>query len=254
MSADFGSELDGQVAIVTGASSGIGSATAESLASRGASVVIAARREDELKALEASIEDTNGEALIVPTDITSDEDIDELVEATLDEYGRIDILVNNAGVMPLAHIAGADRETLQTTIDVNLSGLIKLTHAVVPTMVEQESGHIVNLSSVVGRFLQANSSHYNAAKAGVKMFGDSLRLDIAEEGIHVATIEPGAVDTELLDHIPNDEIQEGVKEHVGSMDALAPEDIARTITFVVTQPDRVDINEVLIRPLDQVQP
>lgn len=254
MSADFGSELDGQVAIVTGASSGIGSATAESLASRGASVVIAARREDELKALEASIEDTNGEALIVPTDITSDEDIDELVEATLDEYGRIDILVNNAGVMPLAHIAGADRETLQTTIDVNLSGLIKLTHAVIPTMVEQESGHIVNLSSVVGRFLQANSSHYNAAKAGVKMFGDSLRLDIAEEGIHVATIEPGAVDTELLDHIPNDEIQEGVKEHVGSMDALAPEDIARTITFVVTQPDRVDINEVLIRPLDQVQP
>ena len=254
MSADFGSELDGQVAIVTGASSGIGSATAESLASRGASVVIAARREDELKALKASIEDTNGEALIVPTDITSDEDIDELVEATLDEYGRIDILVNNAGVMPLAHIAGADRETLQTTIDVNLSGLIKLTHAVVPTMVEQESGHIVNLSSVVGRFLQANSAHYNAAKAGVKMFGDSLRLDIAEEGIHVATIEPGAVDTELLDHIPNDEIQEGVKEHVGSMDALAPEDIARTITFVVTQPDRVDINEVLIRPLDQVQP
>ena len=156
--------------------------------------------------------------------------------------------------MPLAHIAEADRETLQTTIDVNLSGLIKLTHAVVPTMVEQGNGHIVNLSSVVGRFLQANSSHYNATKAGVKMFGDSLRLDIAEEGIHVATIEPGAVDTELLEHIPDDDVQAGVKEHVGSMDALAPEDIARTITFVVTQPERVDINEVLIRPLDQVQP
>ncbi|RRJ34054.1 SDR family oxidoreductase [Halocatena pleomorpha] len=254
MSTDFGSELDGQVAIVTGASSGIGSATAESLASRGASVVIAARREDELEALEASIENTDGEALVVPTDITNDDDIDDLVDATLDEYGRIDILVNNAGVMPLAHIAQADRETLQTTVDVNLTGLITLTHAIVPTMIEQGSGHIVNLSSVVGRFLQANSSHYNAAKAGVKMFGDSLRLDIAEEGIHVATIEPGAVDTELLDHIPDDEIQEGVKEYVGSMDALAPEDIARTITFVVTQPERVDINEVLIRPLDQVQP
>ncbi|MFC6723615.1 SDR family oxidoreductase [Halobium palmae] len=254
MSADFGSELDGQVAIVTGASSGIGSATAESLASRGASVVLAARREDELEELADRIEDTDGEALVIPTDITDDDDIDSLVEATLDEYDRIDILVNNAGVMPLAHIAQADRETLQTTIDVNLSGLITLTHAVVPTMIEQESGHIVNLSSVVGRFLQANSSHYNAAKAGVKMFGDSLRLDVAENGIHVATIEPGAVDTELLDHIPDEEIQEGVKEHVGSMDALAPEDIARTITFVVTQPERVDINEVLIRPLDQVQP
>ncbi|WP_160134526.1 SDR family oxidoreductase [Halococcus salsus] len=254
MTADFGSELDEQVAIVTGASSGIGGATAKSLASRGASVVLAARREDELTDLESRIEDGDGDALVVPTDVTEDDDIDTLVEATLDEYGRIDVLVNNAGLMPLANIADADRETLQTTIDVNLSGLVKLTHAVVPTMVEQGSGYIVNLSSVVGRFLQANSSHYNATKAGVKMFGDSLRLDIAEEGIHVATIEPGAVDTELLDHIPDDEVQAGVKDYVGSMDALAPEDIARTITFVVTQPERVDINEVLIRPLDQVQP
>ncbi|POG54855.1 SDR family oxidoreductase [Haloferax marisrubri] len=254
MTTEFGSELDGQVAIVTGASSGIGSATAESLASRGASVVLAARREGELEELAATIEDTDGDALVVPTDVTNDDDIDNLVEATLDEYGRIDILVNNAGLMPLAHIAEADRETLQTTIDVNLTGLIKLTHAVVPTMMEQESGHIVNLSSVVGRFLQANSSHYNAAKAGVKMFGDSLRLDVAEAGIRVATIEPGAVDTELLEHIPDDEVQQNVKDYVGTMDALAPEDIARTITFVVTQPQRVDINEVLIRPLDQVQP
>ncbi|GGM65060.1 NADP-dependent 3-hydroxy acid dehydrogenase YdfG [Halarchaeum rubridurum] len=254
MTADFGSELDGQVAIVTGASSGIGSATAASLASRGASVVLAARRESELEDVAARIEDTDGEALVVPTDVTEDDDIDALVEAALDEYGRIDVLVNNAGLMPLAHIGEADRETLQTTIDVNLRGLITLTHAVVPTMLEQESGHIVNLSSVVGRFLQANSSHYNAAKAGVKMFGDSLRLDVAEEGIHVATIEPGAVDTELLDHIPDDEVRENVKEYVGTMDALAPEDIARTIAFVVTQPERVDINEVLIRPLDQVQP
>ncbi|MCO8246779.1 MULTISPECIES: SDR family oxidoreductase [unclassified Haladaptatus] len=254
MSTEFGSELDGQVAIVTGASSGIGGATAESLASRGANVVLAARREDELTDLADQIESNGGQALVVATDITEDDDIDNLVETTLNEYGRIDILVNNAGLMPLAHIAEADRETLQTTIDVNLSGLIKLTHAVVPTMLEQESGHIVNLSSVVGRFLQPNSSHYNATKAGVKMFGDSLRLDIAEAGIHVATIEPGAVDTELLEHIPDDEVQAGVKEHVGSMEALAPEDIARTITFVVTQPERVDINEILIRPLDQVQP
>ncbi|RLM68264.1 SDR family NAD(P)-dependent oxidoreductase [Halorubrum sp. Atlit-8R] len=254
MSAEFGTELDGQVAIVTGASSGIGRATAEALAARGADTVLAARREGDLEAVAEGIEDDGGEALVVPTDITDDDDIDRLVDATLDEYGRIDVLVNNAGVMPLAHIGEADRETLQQTIDVNLTGLITLTHAVVPTMLEQGSGHVVNLSSVVGRFLQENSSHYNAAKAGVKMFGDSLRLDVAESGVRVATIEPGAVDTELLDHIPDEELRAGVKEYVGSMDALAPEDVARTIAFVVTQPQRVDINEVLIRPLDQVQP
>jgi len=254
MTAEFGSELDGQVAIVTGASSGIGEATAKSLASRGASVVLAARRKDELDDLAAQIEDEDGETLVVPTDITDDDDIDSLVETTTDEYGRIDILVNNAGLMPLTHIADADRETLQTTIDVNLTGLITLTHAVIPTMLDQESGHVVNLSSVVGRFLQANSSHYNAAKAGVKMFGDSLRLDVASEGIRVATIEPGAVSTELLEHIPDEDIKGGVEEHVDSMQALQPDDIARTITFVVTQPEHMDINEVLLRPTDQVQP
>ncbi|MFA1612451.1 SDR family oxidoreductase [Halobellus rubicundus] len=254
MSGDFGSELDGKVAIVTGASSGIGEATAEALASRGASVVVAARREDELEELQAGIESEGGDALVVPTDITNDDDIDALVDATLDEYGRIDILVNNAGIMPLSHIADVDRDTLQTTIDVNLSGLVKLTHAVVPTMLEQESGHVVNLSSVVGRFLMENASHYNATKAGVKMFGDSLRLDVAAEGIRVATIEPGSVATELPESIADEEIKEQIEELGESMRPLQPDDIARTIAFVVSQPPHVDINEVLVRPTDQVQP
>jgi NADP-dependent 3-hydroxy acid dehydrogenase YdfG len=254
MPADFGSELDGQVAIVTGASSGIGEATAKSLASSGASVVVAARRENELQELQAQIEAEDGDALVVPTDITNDDDIDALVDATLDEYGRIDILVNNAGVMPLSHIADVDRETLQTTIDVNLSGLVTLTHAVIPTMLEQESGHVVNLSSVVGRFLMENGSHYNATKAGVKMFGDSLRLDVAAEGIRVATIEPGSVATELPESIADEEIKEQIENLGESMRPLQPDDIARTITFVVSQPPHVDINEVLVRPTDQVQP
>ncbi|MCG1003623.1 MULTISPECIES: SDR family oxidoreductase [Halobacterium] len=254
MSVDFGSELDEQVAIVTGASSGIGEATAKALASRGARVVVAARREDELQDLREQITADDGEALVVPTDITNDDDIDALVDATLDEYGRIDILVNNAGVMPLSHIADVDRETLQTTIDVNLSGLVKLTHAVIPTMIEQERGHVVNLSSVVGRFLMENGAHYNATKAGVKMFGDSLRLDVAEEGIRVATIEPGSVATELPESIADEEIKAQIEALEDSMRPLRPADVARTIAFVVSQPEHVDINEVLVRPTDQVQP
>ncbi|AFO59469.1 SDR family oxidoreductase [Natrinema sp. J7-2] len=254
MTTAFGSELDGQVAIVTGASSGIGEATATALASRGANVVLAARREDALEDVAARIEDEDGEALVVPTDITDDDDIDELVETTTDEYGRIDILVNNAGYMPLAHIADADRETLTTTIDVNLDGLLTLTHAVVPTMLEQECGHVVNLSSVAGRFAMENSSHYMAAKAGVAGFGRALRRDVAEEGIRVSTIEPGAVDTELTEDIPDDEVKSYVEDYNQSMRQLEPTDIARTIAFVVTQPAHVDINEVLIRPTDQVQP
>jgi hypothetical protein len=243
MSDDFGSELDGQVAIVTGASSGIGEATAKSLASHGASVVLAARRERELEELQTQIEENDGDALVVPTDITNDADIDDLVEATTDEYGRIDILVNNAGYMPLTHIADADRETLHRTIKVNLDGLITLTHAVVPEMLDQGNGHIVNLSSVVGRFAMENSSHYMAAKAGVAGFGEALRLDVAAEGIRVATIEPGAVDTELLEDIPDEELKSNVEEYNQSMRQLRPDDIARTITFVLSQPAHVDINQ-----------
>ncbi|ELY86239.1 SDR family oxidoreductase [Natrialba taiwanensis] len=254
MTADFGSELDSQVAIVTGASSGIGNATARSLAARGASVVLAARREDELNELADQIENEDGEALVVPTDITDDEDIDTLVETTVDEYGQIDILVNNAGYMPLVNIADADRETLHDTIDVNLDGLITLTRAVVPQMLEQGEGHIVNLSSVAGRFPMENSSHYMAAKAGVVGFGEALRRDVAAKGIRVATIEPGAVDTELLEGIPDAELKSNVEEFNQSMRQLRPDDIARTITFIVTQPEHMDINEVMVRPTDQVQP
>ncbi|ELZ01420.1 SDR family oxidoreductase [Natrialba aegyptia] len=254
MTAEFGSELDGQVAIITGASSGIGEATAKSLASRGASVALAARREEELNDLAAQIEGEDGETLVVPTDITDDEDIDNLVETTTAEYGHIDILVNNAGYMPLTHIADADRETLHNTIDVNLDGVITLTHAVIPEMLDQDNGHIVNLSSVVGRFAMENSSHYMAAKAGVAGFGEALRLDVAAEGIRVSTIEPGAVNTELTEDIPDEDLRSDVEEYNQSMRQLRPDDIARTITFVVTQPEHVDINEVLVRPTDQVQP
>ncbi|MXR50178.1 SDR family NAD(P)-dependent oxidoreductase [Halovenus sp. WSH3] len=252
MSVELGSELDGEVAIVTGASSGIGEATAEALAARGASVVLAARRETELEALADRIEAQEGDALVVPTDVTEEEDIDALVEATLDEYGAIDILVNNAGVMLLEPVERADRENFRQMVEVNLLGLMNLTHAALPTMQEQGSGHIVNVSSTAGRRANANSSGYNATKFGVNAFTEALRQEVTTDGVRTTIIEPGAVDTELQEHIPDEKIKQRVEEGLlESMQPLESEDIARAITYAVSQPQHVNVNEMLIRPTDQ---
>jgi NADP-dependent 3-hydroxy acid dehydrogenase YdfG len=252
MTATPESELAGEVAIVTGASSGIGEATAESLASRGASVVLAARRADELEAVAERIRTDGGEALVVPTDVTEDDDIDALVAETVDEFETIDILVNNAGVMLLEPLESADRDNLRQMIEVNLLGLMNLTHAALPTMQAQDSGHIVNISSTAGRRAGAKSSGYNATKFGVNAFTEAVRQEVTTDGIRTTIIEPGAVDTELQEHIPDEEIKQQIEEGmIESMTPLESEDIARAITYAVTQPQHVNVNEVLIRPTDQ---
>ncbi|WP_323174129.1 SDR family NAD(P)-dependent oxidoreductase [Natrialba sp. PRR66] len=254
MSAELGSELDGQVAIVTGASSGIGEATASALAQRGANIVLAARRVDELEALANDIESDGGEALAVPTDVTSEDDIDSLVETTLNEFGSIDVLVNNAGVMLLEPVARADRANFRQMVEVNLLGLMNLTHAVLPVMQDQATGHIVNISSTSGRQATANSSGYNATKFGVNAFTEALRQEVTAEGIRTTIIEPGVVETELKDHIPDEGVKEQLEEYVFSgMTALQSEDIARGVAYAVTQPQHVSVNEMLIRPTDQKQ-
>ena len=246
------SALAGKVAIVTGASSGIGEATAESLAARGASVVLAARRADELEAVAEDISSEGGETLVVPTDVTEDDDIDALVAETVDEFGAIDILVNNAGVMLLEQLDDADRDNLRQMIEVNLLGLMNLTHAVLPTMQEQDTAHIVNVSSTAGRQASAKSSGYNATKFGVNAFTEAVRQEVTTEGIRTTIIEPGAVDTELQEHIPDEEIKQQIEEGMlESMIPLESEDIARAIAYAVTQPQHVNINEMLIRPTDQ---
>ena len=252
MTAAIESELAGKVVIVTGASSGIGEATAELLASNGAQVVLAARRTDELNAVAERIESDGGTALVVPTDVTEDDDIDALVTQTVEEFGTIDILVNNAGVMLLEPLDEADRENLRQMIEVNLLGLMNLTHAALPTMQEQDSGHIVNISSTAGRKAGAKCSGYNATKFGVNAFTEAVRQEVTTEGIRTTIVEPGAVDTELQDHIPDEEIKQQIEDGmIASMTPLESEDIARAVAYAVTQPQHVNVNEMLIRPTDQ---
>ncbi|MFC7228697.1 SDR family oxidoreductase [Salinirubellus salinus] len=243
------SNLAGHVAIVTGASSGIGEATAEALADEGASVVLAARRAGELETLAERIESDGGDALVVPTDVTDEDDIDSLVGTVTDEYGRLDILVNNAGVMLVEPLERASRENLRQMVEVNLLGLMNLTHAVLPVMQDQDGGHIVNVSSVAGRRASANVSGYNATKFGVNAFTEAVRQEVTTQNIRTTVIEPGAVDTELPTHITDEQVLERLAEL--DMPMLAPEDIARAIVYATLQPEHVNVTELMVVPTGQ---
>jgi NADP-dependent 3-hydroxy acid dehydrogenase YdfG len=243
--------LDDRVALVTGASSGIGEATAEALAAEGASLALAARREDELTDLADRLASEGVETLVVPTDVTDEEQVENMIETTTEELGRLDIIVNNAGVMLLEPVIEADRANFRQMVEVNLLGLMNATHAALPIMEDQGTGHIVNISSVAGRQASASGSGYNATKFGVNGFTEALRQEVNNDGIRTTLIEPGIVDTELQDHIPDDDAQQSVEEWVEEMAPLTGEDIARSIRYAVTQPQHVSVNELLIRPTQQ---
>jgi NADP-dependent 3-hydroxy acid dehydrogenase YdfG len=242
-------QLTDAVAIVTGASSGIGEATAEALAAEGASVVLAARRVDELEALADRIEADGGDALVAPTDVTEEDDIESLVGTTVEEYGRIDVLVNNAGVMLIEPLERAERSNLRQMVEVNLLGLMNLTHEVLPVMQERESGHVVNVSSVAGRQASAQASGYNATKFGVNGFTEAIRQELTTQDIRTTVVEPGAVETELPTHITDEQVLERFEEM--DVPTLDSEDIARAIVYATAQPEHVDVNEILIRPTGQ---
>src|SRR4051795_7440970 len=189
-----------QVAVVTGASSGIGAATAKALAAEGYAVALAARREERIKELGEEISSGGGKALAIPTDITDPDAARSLIETTKQELGRVDVLINNAGVMLLGPILGAEVEHWQRMVNVNVLGLLYCTHAALPIMQEQGSGHIVNVSSVAGRVARLGSGVYNATKFGVGAFSESLRQEALNYGVRVTIVEPGFVDTELQGH------------------------------------------------------
>ena len=244
-------KLDGKVAVITGASSGIGEATAEALAAEGASVVVAARREDRLSDLVERINGNGGKALSVSADVTDEGQAHELIRKAKSEFGRVDILVNNAGVMQLSKIEKGLSDEWRRMFGVNVLGLLYTTDAAIALMKEQGSGHIVNVSSVAGRKSGPFRGAYSGTKFAVNAISEALRVELLEDGIRITIVEPGAVRTELPDHITDEEAREGMQS-VLSGEILEAEDIANAIAYAVVQPKRVSVNEILIRPTQQM--
>jgi NADP-dependent 3-hydroxy acid dehydrogenase YdfG len=248
--------LDGTVALVTGASSGIGEATALALAAQGASVALAARRKDRLDDLAGRLAATGTKVLVLETDVTQEEQARTAVERTVAELGRLDTLVNNAGVMLLGPMEQAPMQEWQRMVELNVLGLMYCAHAALPHLLSaaadgpRQVADMVNISSVAGRVARAGSGVYNATKFGVGAFSESLRQEVTKRHVRVSLVEPGAVATELAGH-NRPEVQEMLKGRFGDMERMEAEDIADAIAYVVTRHRRVAINEVLIRPTEQ---
>ena len=253
--------LDGTVALVTGASSGIGEATAEALAADGATVVVAARRGDRLKDLAGRIEAAGGgggggKALVHEADVTDEEQVKAMIQRTVDELGRLDTIVNNAGVLLLGPVEGAPMEEWRRMVELNVLGLLYCTHAAMPHLLKAaEDGprrvaDVVNISSVAGRVARQGAGVSNATKFGGGAFSESLRQEFTERHVRVTIIEPGAVATELGSH-NRPEVQESMAKRFGNVEMLQAVDIAETISFAVTRPRHVSLNEILVRPTEQ---
>jgi NADP-dependent 3-hydroxy acid dehydrogenase YdfG len=244
-------DLSNQVVAITGASSGIGEATALACARAGAAVALAARRAERIELLADQIASEGGRALAAPTDVGEESQARAFVERAHEELGRLDVLVNNAGVMLLGPIENAPTEEWRRMIHANVFGVLYCTHAALPVMRSQGSGHVINVSSVAGRFARAGSGVYNLTKFGVGAFSEALRQEAVPLGVRVTVIEPGAVATELAGH-NRPEVLEQIAKRFAGVERLQSEDIARAVLYAIAQPANVSINEVLVRPSGQV--
>ena len=246
--------LEGRVAAVTGASSGIGEATAIALAKAGASVALGARRLDRLENLAARINADGGTAVAIECNVADEASAHGFVNGAAEQLGRLDILINNAGVMLLGPVEGADTNEWRQMIEVNLLGLLYCTQAAMPHLRDGGHGHVVNVSSVAGRSASAGVGVYNATKWGVTGFSEALRQEAAHSKIRVTCVEPGLVATELQGHNKNPVVIQTLDKMIADIgDVLQPEDIADAIMHAVTAPARVSVNEVLIRPSGQTR-
>ncbi len=243
--------LASRIALVTGASSGIGAATALALAAAGASVALVARRADRLDELAARVRAAGGEALVLPADLLDEHEAQRVVREAEAHYGRLDILVNNAGVMYLEPIETADLGRWRRMLELNVLSLIASTQAALPGMRARHGGHVVNVASTAGRQANPGAGGYSATKWGVVGFSESLRREVCKDNIRVSVIEPGVVATELRDHIAHAPTQQAINNWAEGMRQLQGADVANAILFCVSQPEHVNINEILMRPTDQ---
>ncbi len=243
--------LEGQVAAITGASSGIGEATALALAEAGAAVALGARRIDRIEALAERIGAAGGRAIAIEVDVSDEQAANAFVATAHERLGGLDVLVNNAGVMLLGPVAGADTGQWRQMLDVNLLGVLYCTHAALEPMTADGGGHIVNVSSVAGRRAAAGAAVYNMTKFGVVAFSEALRQEVLHAGIRVTCIEPGFVETELQGHNKHPMVVERLEKMRDQVDPLQASDIAAAIVYAVCQPKHVSVNEILVRPSRQ---
>jgi NADP-dependent 3-hydroxy acid dehydrogenase YdfG len=248
--------LDGTVALITGASSGIGEATARALAAQGAAVAVIARRKDRLDHLAAMISEQGGTALVIEGDVTNQTQAAAAVKQTVTELGRLDTVVNNAGVMLLGPAVGAPLEDWERMVALNVQGLLYITHAALDHLIAAAANgprrvaDLINISSVAGRIARNGSNVYNLTKFGVTAFSESLRQELTGRHVRVAAVEPGAVATELATHL-RPAAQASMAQRFGNVEMLQAADIADAIQYIVTRPRHVAINEILVRPTEQ---
>ncbi|MGR9182844.1 SDR family oxidoreductase [Rhizobium leguminosarum] len=244
--------INGKIALVTGASSGIGAATALKLAEAGAKVGIAARRTDKLEGLQKEIASGGGEALVIEMDVVDPASVEAGVKKLVGAYGSIDILVNNAGLMPLSDVDQVKVDEWHRMVDVNVKGLLNTTAAVLPQMINQHSGHIFNMSSIAGRKVFKGLSVYCATKHAVSAFSDGLRMEVGQKhNIRVTCIQPGAVATELYDHITEPGYIKQMDDLAKQMTFLQGADIGDTIVFAAQAPAHVNVAELFVLPVEQ---
>lgn len=241
--------IEGKIVVITGASSGLGEATARHLSEQGAVVVLGARRIDRINALAKELADNGGKALALQTDVTQSAQVKKLVEAAVEKYGRVDVMINNAGLMPHSPLDRLKIDDWDRMIDVNIKGVLYGIAAALPYMQKQKSGHIINVSSVAGHKVRPASAVYAATKHAVLALSEGLRQEVKPYNIRTTVISPGAIDTELPNSVTEADIADNVRKIYEI--AIPADSFARAVAFAISQPDEIDVNEILFRPTRQ---